>query len=161
MASYFERSLQDTANVTTISGVPALGVVRIIKDSLPRAAIARGHDNLRVASDTLIAEESIPPEEEKVYFKEHDKYAPCYHPSESTISLFFSPSGCSSKVLNWRRMAKRNRYSGIRSTRSTGMRRQTSRIRLQPCEPTSRSVQARYTVLKAYNIYVANIRHVS
>lgn len=67
-----ERVTQDTANLTTTTGVSGLNFVGFIAQQLPGPAIERGYTNLRDVV-TKLHEQTLPVDLEKEYFKEHDE----------------------------------------------------------------------------------------
>lgn len=67
-----ERVTQDTANVATSSGVSGSTLFGFITQQLPGPSIARGFNNLRVASD-ILGTEAFPPPLEEYYRSEWHK----------------------------------------------------------------------------------------
>ena len=70
--SVLERALQDTANTAT-TGVGVVGLVHLITSALPGPAIERGQVNLRQTRQRLEAEDALPEDLERDYYKEYDQ----------------------------------------------------------------------------------------
>ncbi|KAI0324382.1 hypothetical protein GY45DRAFT_1375589 [Cubamyces sp. BRFM 1775] len=69
-----ERTVQDTANVSTTSGVSGRGIVGIVAKQLPGPSIDRGHRNLREGFVILEGSADVIPKPElKSFYKEYDR----------------------------------------------------------------------------------------
>lgn len=62
-----ERTVQDTANLATTTGLDVIGLSRF----LPGPAIERGN-SLVIATGEELAKHDLPEDEEKLYSKQHD-----------------------------------------------------------------------------------------
>ncbi|KAJ8463344.1 hypothetical protein ONZ51_g10316 [Trametes cubensis] len=70
----FERAVEDTANISTTSGVSGLGLFGVVLKQLPGSSIERGHKNLRDGFSALEDSwETIPQNELRSFYHEYDR----------------------------------------------------------------------------------------